>query len=94
MRKLTCSTRTHYKTTAIAPTIPTTANAAAINPNSLESLAPAVLTTVGEDIGGAVKFLLVVIVGVALVGAANSVGQIGKAATLVMVGQIARAETI
>jgi hypothetical protein len=105
-RTSTFSTRAYYNATAIAPTIPAKAKAAAINPDSLRSLAPAVLTTVGDDVGEAVEFLLgvivgvalefllVVTVGVALAGAANSVGQIGKALILVRLGQIARAEMI
>jgi hypothetical protein len=94
IRTSTCLTRTYYNATAIAPTIPAKAKAAAINPDSLESLAPAVTTTVGDDVGEAVEFLLAVTVGVALAGAANSVGQIGKALILVRLGQIARPETI
>jgi hypothetical protein len=88
--------RTYYNATATAPTIPAIAKAAAINPDSLGSLAPAVLTTIGGDVGEAVEFMLmlVVTVGVALAGAANSVGQIGKLLTLVRLGQMARAETI
>jgi hypothetical protein len=93
---LPSSTRIYYNATATTPTIPATAKAAAINPDSLGSLAPAVLTTIGDDVGEAVEFLLVVIVtlGVALAGAANSVGQIGKLLTLVRPGQTARAEAI
>jgi hypothetical protein len=99
-------TRVYYNTTAIVPTIPAKAKAAAINPDSLRSLASAVLTTVGDDVGEAVEFLLgvtvgvalefllAVAVGVALAGAANSVGQIGKALILVRLGQITRAEMI
>jgi hypothetical protein len=93
---LPSSTRIYYNATATTPTIPATAKAAAINPDSLGSLAPAVLTTIGGDVGEAVEFMLVVIVtlGVALAGAANSVGQIGKLLTLVRPGQTARAEAI
>ena len=88
------SATTHYNATATAPTIPATARAAAINPDSLGSFAPAVLTTIADDVGDAAELLLDVTVGVALAEAANSDGQIGKAATLVMAGQIARAEAI
>lgn len=70
--------------------MPAAAKAAATNPDSLGSLAPAVLTTTGDDVGEAVEFILV---GVAL-GAAKSVAQIGKAATLVRLGQMARADPI